>query len=312
MAKLDLAKPFRVLSLDGGGSLGVYTLGVLIEIERMLDTSLHEEVDLVYGTSTGSIIGSMIALGEDVGTIKKRYFDIAPDVMGRWFPRGKSAALRGYATDIFGNRTFEDFLIDIGIVTTHLEYNRPMVFKRHVSQAHGSRGSFRPGFGCTIADAVMASCAAHPFFRKVAIATPDHGTRNVVDGGFTANNPALFALADVLGPLNIERPRTRILSVGTGQFPEKMRLLSAFRPMKTLMTLLGTSSNTVNVLHDLLFGDVYMLRISQTFADIRTDFLESNLATLEKIFQLGRKSFEKYESDIRDFFGPSESVVAGA
>lgn len=302
MAKLDLAKPFRVLSLDGGGSLGVYTLGVLIEIERMLDTSLHEEVDLVYGTSTGSIIGSMIALGEDVDTIKKQYFDIAPDVMGRWFPWGKSAALRRYATDIFGSRTFDDFLIDIGIIATHLEYNRPMVFKRHVTQAHGSRGSFRPGFGCAIADAIMASCAAHPFFRRVEVATPDHGTRNVVDGGFTANNPALFALADVLGPLGIGRPRARILSIGTGQFPEKMRLLNLVRPIKTLMTLLGTSSNTVNVLHDLLFGDIRMLRISDTFSDIRTDFLESNRVTLEKIFQLGRKSFEKYESDIRVFF----------
>ena len=61
MAELELRKPFRVLSLDGGGSLGVYSLGVLVEIERMLGKRIHEAIDLVYGTSTGSIIGSMIA-----------------------------------------------------------------------------------------------------------------------------------------------------------------------------------------------------------------------------------------------------------
>ena len=68
------------------------------------------------------------------------------------------------------------------------------------------------------------------------------------------------------------------------------------------MTLLGTSSNTVTVLHGLLFKDVDMLRIDEAFTDIRTDFVESDRAKLEKIFQLGRKSFEKYETDMRNFF----------
>ena len=45
-----------------------------------------------------------------------------------------------------------------------------------------------------------------------------------------------------------------------------------------------------------------MLRIDDSFTDIRTDFLESSGPKLEKIFQLGRKSFEKYEADIRALF----------
>ena len=83
MAERSLGKPFYVLSLDGGGSLGVYSLGVLIEIERMLGVRLHEVFHLVYGTSTGSIIGSMLALGESVEAIRKRYFDVVPDIMSR-------------------------------------------------------------------------------------------------------------------------------------------------------------------------------------------------------------------------------------
>jgi patatin-like phospholipase/acyl hydrolase len=46
-------KHFRVLSLDGGGAKGVYTLGVLKEVEAMANAPLYEVFDLVFGTSTG-------------------------------------------------------------------------------------------------------------------------------------------------------------------------------------------------------------------------------------------------------------------
>ena len=302
MAKQGLKEPFYVLSLDGGGSLGVYSLGVLIEIERMLGVPLHRVFDLVYGTSTGSIIGSMVALGERVETVRELYFEVVPDIMGRWLPRTKSAALHRQAARIFGEKVFSDFLVDTGIVATHLEYNRPMIFKHHAGQAHGGHASFRSGFGCTIADAVIASCAAHPFFQKKVITTPDHGDRSVVDGGFTANNPALFALADALGPLRVPRAAVRIVSVGTGQFPARRRLLNSVNLTRTIMTLLGTSSNTVTVIQKLLFRDVHMLRIDESFTDIRTDFLESSDAKLKKIFQLGRRSFENHEAEIRRLF----------
>ena len=56
-------RPFRVLSLDGGGSKGVYTLGVLKEVEAIVKAPLCNVFDLVFGTSTGSIIAALIALG---------------------------------------------------------------------------------------------------------------------------------------------------------------------------------------------------------------------------------------------------------
>lgn len=304
-----MSSPYYILSLDGGGSLGVYTLGVLVEIERMLDRPLHEIFELVYGTSTGSIIASMIALGDDVEkTIHDRYFDIAPDVMGRWLPRSKTAALHRHAKEIYGGKTFDDFLINIGIVCTHVEFNRPTVFKRTVTQAHGSSGSFLPGFGCTIADAVISSCAAYPVFNKKLITTPNHGDRDVIDGGFVANNPTLFALTDALGPLEVPRENIRILSIGTGSFPKKWRLMpqlfAIVSPTQTIMTLLKTSSNTVETLRGLLFKDICTLRIDEAFTDrlYRTDFVEARTEQLKRIFQLGRKSFEGREHELRQFF----------
>lgn len=94
--------PHHILSLDGGGSLGMYSLGVLAEVEKIQPRPLHKTFDLVYGTSTGSIIGSMIALGVDVGTITELYRRIVPDVMGRRLPGSKSRALDRWGRELTG------------------------------------------------------------------------------------------------------------------------------------------------------------------------------------------------------------------
>ena len=123
---------------------------VLVEIERMLDKPLHETFELVYGTSTGAIIASMVALGDDIAeTIHNRYFKLAPAVRRKRFPRTRMVELRRYTRKIYRKKTFDYFLINIGIVTTDLEHNRPRVFKRTVDQAHRAAASFVPGFGCT-------------------------------------------------------------------------------------------------------------------------------------------------------------------
>jgi len=48
----------RILSLDGGGAKGFYTLGVLKEIEGMMKCPLYKRFDLVFGTSKGAIIAA--------------------------------------------------------------------------------------------------------------------------------------------------------------------------------------------------------------------------------------------------------------
>lgn len=294
--------PYRILSLDGGGSLGMYTLGVLAEVEKVAPNPLHETFDLIYGTSTGSIIGSMIALGDRIDTITDRYRQIVPDVMGRWLPRSKSRALQRWGEVIYGDRRFDAFATSVGVVATHLEYNRPMVFKNHVGRAHGGKASFEPGFGCLIADAVAASCAAFPIFAKQTLSTENSGVRTVIDGGFCANNPALFALTDATTALGIERRRIRLFSIGTGSYPEKWRVITSLvsKAAPTFATLLRTGSNTVEVLRQLLYPDVATVRVDDaaTAERFRTDFIESDLAKLEAIYQLGRESFRKQEEGI--------------
>ena len=84
----------QILSLDGGGAKGFYTLGVLRELEGMLGGRLHERFDLIFGTSTGAIIAALLGLGKSVKEISELYEKHVPAVMKKKSAYEKSTALR--------------------------------------------------------------------------------------------------------------------------------------------------------------------------------------------------------------------------
>src|SRR5260370_25913082 len=98
------ARPFRVLSLDGGGAKGVYTLGVLREVEAMANAPLCEVFDLIFGTSTGSVIAALIALGYNTYDIEQLYFTIIPRIMKHRFAKSRADSLKMEAYKLFGKR----------------------------------------------------------------------------------------------------------------------------------------------------------------------------------------------------------------
>ena len=53
----------RVLQIDGGGILGIIPLGVLVALEETTGKQCYQLFDLMSGTSTGSIICGMLAVG---------------------------------------------------------------------------------------------------------------------------------------------------------------------------------------------------------------------------------------------------------
>jgi len=67
-------QPCRILSLDGGGAKGFYTLGVLAQVEAMLKGKLLcDQFDLIFGTSTGAIIAALLSLGTKSETYTPSY-----------------------------------------------------------------------------------------------------------------------------------------------------------------------------------------------------------------------------------------------
>jgi uncharacterized protein len=191
MAAPAREKLCRVLSLDGGGAKGFYTLGVLKEIEGLTERKVCETFDLIFGTSTGAIIASLLGLGKSVDEVESLYRTHVVKVTERWFPSRKSAALESLATEVFGELKFDAFRTQMGIVGARWKDERPIIFKTIVEQAYAGKATFEPGFGCTIGEAVVGSCSAYPFFNRKIVTTGRGEKIEVGDGGYVANNPTL-------------------------------------------------------------------------------------------------------------------------
>lgn len=296
----------RILSLDGGGAKGFYTLGVLKEVEGMLNCPLYKRFNLVFGTSTGAIIASLIALGWEIDQIHDLYREYVPKVMAQRSPSSRSAALAHLAAEIFGTRTFDDVKINIGVVATNWVTERPMIFKASIAQAHGRKGTFAPGFGIPIADAVRASCSAYPFFDRPTITTAQRDNVVLIDGGYCANNPTLYAIADAVGALGKERKDIRVVNVGVGVYPEPKPGLRKWLAKKYLVSVqllqktLEINTQSMDQLRQILFKDVATIRISDTFErpEMATDLMEHDLEKLNLLRQQGRQSFASRESQL--------------
>ena len=65
MADFSAECPCKILSLDGGGAKGFYTLGVLREIEGMVKCPLHQKFDLIFGTRAGLHVSKGVGVSGD-------------------------------------------------------------------------------------------------------------------------------------------------------------------------------------------------------------------------------------------------------
>lgn len=311
---------FKILSLDGGGSKGVYSLGVLHEMEARLGSPLVNHFDCFYGVSTGAIIAAGLGLGKTTGDLRKLYMEEVPHVMGAPFRYQKKRRLRKLLEREFGDKHFDAFEKYVGIVASSLDERKPKIFKSTVEAAHGRLGSFEEGSGFTIANAVLASCAAAPFFPKVKLKNDNH-CMNLWDGGFCANNPTLFAIIDAVKAFHIPNEEIRVVNVGTGEFPQRTPLKHCFSGVPFLPTkdfignLLSLSSNTISEVARLLLNEIAIVRLSESFShpSLKTSFLEDDADKLELLFTQGKSTFGKMEGAFEDvFFGESSSKIVHA
>lgn len=295
----------NILVLDGGGSKGVYSLGVLKELELRLGNPLYMHFGLIYGTSTGSIIASLIALGYSIIEIEKLYLSLIPKIMKCKTQSGKSRAMAVEAQKVFGAKKFDAFKTDIGIVALNFDSQMPLIFKTNIKQAHGMKQSFKPGFDCTIETAVRCSSAAYPFFNTMKITTENHGEIEVVDGGFIANNSTLYSMVDAYKSLGYEEKNIHLLNIGVGQYIENTsgiisKLLKKIKIFNFFERVLNANTNSNTLVAKLLFPNLNILRISESFPEPKhgTNMFEFDLKKLNKMIQLGRSSYAKHEKEI--------------
>lgn len=229
-------RPFKILSIDGGGIRGVFPAMFLSKLEARLKesgyekTQIYQHFDLICGTSTGGIIAIALALGIPAHEIYKLYLDNASAIFGKkknfFFGQIKYAAHNRDALENLIKEKFseafngnEPRLLDcktaVCIPIYDLLLGKPSVLK---SKYHPkfSRDYHIPAY-----KAALATSAAPTFFDPYSTSYTDlNGIEtsfsNKVDGGVMANNPALLGIIEAQVAFYQPLSNLRVLSLGTG------------------------------------------------------------------------------------------------
>lgn len=215
-------KPFRILSIDGGGILGLLPSLVLAEIEdRFLDGQpIGHYFDLMTGTSTGGIIALALGQGKRAKEISKLYLERGEFIFSpgnrltRTFRGLRQCAIYAYNRDAlenelrreFGLQRFGTSKIPLCIPAFEGRYGEPYIFKTP------HHPDYKLDQHETLVDVALSTAAAPTYFAGLK--------RNgyaFVDGGIWANNPVMIGLVDALACFDIQRRQVHILSLGCGQ-----------------------------------------------------------------------------------------------
>jgi uncharacterized protein len=156
---------------------------------------------------------------------------------------------------------------------------------------------------------VQASCSAYPFFDRKIVTTVDGDEVELIDGGYCANNPTLYALADAIGTMKATRENIRVVNVGVGEYPEPKPNLKMFLAKKYLLSVqllqktLDINTQSMDQLRAIMFKDIQTVRISDKFPtpDMATDLFEHDMKKLNILRQRGRDSFGGHEAALRKF-----------
>ncbi|MGA7776712.1 MAG: patatin-like phospholipase family protein [Paraburkholderia sp.] len=203
-------RPIRIgLALGGGAARGFAHIGVIKALEAR-----NIQVDLVAGTSAGSVVGALYASGMNGFALNKLALNMDEASISDWAmpfrTRGflQGVALQDYLNKTLNNRPIERMAKPLGVVATDLNTGQPILFRR------GNTGI-----------AVRASCSVPSIFEPVKIAGHEY-----VDGGLVSPVPASFAR---------KMGADFVIAVDISQRPESGLTSSSFDVLLQTFTIMG-------------------------------------------------------------------------
>lgn len=199
------------LALGGGAARGFAHIGVIQVLEES-----GIPVDLVAGTSAGSLVAALYAAGHGGAALAQLARQMDEGALADWaFPgRGliRGEALAKFVRDHSGGRLIEQMRLPLGIVATDLDSGEPILFRV------GDTGA-----------AVRASSAVPAVFQPVRI-----GNREFVDGGLVSPVPVRFAR---------QMGATLVVAVDISQPPEGGPTGDPFKMLLQTFAIMGKSIN---------------------------------------------------------------------
>lgn len=215
---------FQILSLSGGGYLGLYTVTLLSELEDRLGHPIAQSFDLLAGTSVGGIIALGLANEVPASDIRKAFeknghrifsgrpapsskIGIARDLLRFAIkPKYGSESLRETVAEIVGSDlTIGNLKHRVLVPAVNVTKGQVQVFKTP------HHPNFKNDLKYKIVDVSLATSAAPTFF---PLAELDDCL--FADGGLYANSPDMLALHEAQHFLGCDDVASiHVLSVGT-------------------------------------------------------------------------------------------------
>ncbi|PNH94718.1 CBASS cGAMP-activated phospholipase [Vibrio diazotrophicus] len=223
----------RILSLNGGGVRGLFTISVLAELERILEESSSDKrikigdyFDLITGTSIGGLLALGLAEGKSARELKDVFYSKGDKIFPqyKWFNNGlktikkafgatyKTEPLKEAIVEMIGEKTtFNDLNRRVMIPTVNLSTGRPQFFKTPHNPDFTRDGPLK------LVDAALATSAAPTYFEPYFC---EDLKAYFADGGLVANNPSFVGLHEVFGDMKADFPDASysdiyVLNVGT-------------------------------------------------------------------------------------------------
>jgi uncharacterized protein len=215
-------RPFRILSIDGGGICGILPAAILAEVERLyLDgESAARHFDMIAGTSTGGIVALGLGYGKTAADILQVYAERGANIfpptntlgrMHRYFRQSRRYVyerkpLEEELLRIFGQATFGESKTRLIIPAFEGRHGEPWIYK---TPHHPDYKLDRHERMVTVG---LSTSAAPTYFEALS-----NGGYVMVDGGLWANNPVMNAVVDALACYDIDRRQIRVLTLGCGE-----------------------------------------------------------------------------------------------
>jgi hypothetical protein len=229
------SKPFKILSLDGGGTRGIITNTILQRINKH-NPLFMKSIDLICGTSVGGILSLLHASGYNTDEVQDILKFAIPHIFqynpwrqinpfkSRYSDKSKQEIFEYY----FNKRKMMDLQKLVAIISfrldgkkskTHSFFNkegwRPAIF----SNMPKASGLVEPDIDLFVWDAAMRTSAAPTYFPVF---------KGYTDGAIVANNPSIIGVSKAIAHYpNVNMKNIAVLSIGAGSYPRHTNVFSS-------------------------------------------------------------------------------------
>jgi patatin-like phospholipase/acyl hydrolase len=218
--------PYRILTFDGGGILGLLSITLIERLEKERPGFLSM-VDMFAGTSTGGIIALALASGMQPAEVRQMYENLGRQVfkdsildnvrdggqlLGAQY---SNKTLKNFLTETFHEKTLGDLPKKVLISSFDLdnESTQPDVPRTWKAKFFHNFSGQDTDSSEKVVNVALYTSAAPTYFPIID---------GYTDGGVVANNPSVCALAQAINPKYGKKNLRdiRLLSVSTGAQPK--------------------------------------------------------------------------------------------